>query len=312
MNIKKAVLHNWKPKLFILISTFFLWVYVSASQSLVINFPGDIPVSYQNTPEGVISVSDVDMAHIKIAVDPINLKQLKEDNFSATIDLKDLSEGTFERPINVTTKNENVKIISVTPPKATVRLEKKITKSLPIRVKLEGQAAEEFVASDTSTDTTAVDVSGPEQIVKSLSEVVAPVKLNGEDESFERSAKLFVYSANGNEIKNVDISPSQVVARISISPSGEAKTVGIKVNTTGAVADGYFISGITTDPAVVTISGSRSLLSKTKFLETETVDINGLSENKSFSAKITVPSGLIVEEKNSQIKIDFEISKIAG
>lgn len=308
--LKNIVFYNWQAKLLILFCTFVLWVYVSATQSLVVDFPGDITVSYQNASDGIISVSDVDMVHIKIAVDPINLKQLTEDNFSAVVDLKDLSEGTFERPIKVSSKKEDVRIISVAPSKATVRLEKKISKTLPIRIKIDGKAAEEFIVSDASTTVEASVVSGPEQIVKSLAEVVAPVKLDGESESFERTAKLFIYSANGNEIKNLDMSPSQVPVRIAISPAGEAKTVGIKVNTSGNIANGYFISGVTTDPAVVTISGTTSALSRTKFLETEAVDISGLTENKTFSVKLTVPNGLKVEEKNSQIKVDLEISKM--
>lgn len=308
--IYKFLVSNWKAKFLILIFTFFLWIYVSASQSLIINFPGEIPVTYQNVSDEAISVSNVDNVEIKIAVDPINLKQITEDNFAASIDLQDLAEGTYERQIQVSSRRDDVRVISVNPPKATVRIEKKISKTVPIRIKLDGQAADEYIASDTQVDRESAEISGPEQTINSIAEVVAPLKLNGENKDFHRVAKLFTYSTNGNEIKNIRITPQEVSVGITISLSGEAKTVGIKVSTAGNVADGYFVSGITTNPAVIAISGSRSILGKTKFLETENIDISALSQNKTFSAKLIVPSGLVIEEKNSQINIEVEISKI--
>jgi len=310
--IKKLFLYNWKAKILIFLCTFMLWIYVSASQSLIVNFPGSVPIAYQNSAEGTMSVSDTDSVQIKIAVDPINLKQIDESNFQASVDLKNLVEGTYEREILVTSKREDVRIISVNPSRATVRIEKKISKTVPIRVKLDGQAASEYTASETSAEVESAIVSGPEKTVNTIAEVVAPLKLSGESSSFSKTTKLFVYSATGSELKNVEIDPGEVLVRVTISTLGEAKTVGVKINTIGKVANGYWISNIISDPPLFTVSGSRSVLARTKFLETEPIDVSNLSEKKSFSAKLIIPAGLNILDSNQQVKIEVEVSLLSG
>lgn len=306
--IKRFFASNWKAKVLIFLCTFFLWIYVSASQSLVVNFPGTILVDYQNLAEGTISVSDTDSVQIKIAVDPVNLKQIDESNFHATVDLKNLAEGTYERDIIVNSKREDVKVISVSPQRATVRVEKKISKTVPIRVKLDGQAASEYTASETSAEIDSAIVSGPEKTINTIAEVVAPLKLSGENSNFSKTVKLFAYNATGIEIKNVKIEPENTLVRVTISIIGEAKTVGVKIKTIGSVASGYWISNITSDPQIFTISGSRSVLASTKFLETEPIDISNLSEKKSFSAKLVIPRGIDIIDNNQQVKVEIDVN----
>jgi len=307
--IKNFLLRDWRAKLLTLIGAVILWATVAANQSGIVSFPGKIPIQYSNIKDGLVAISDVDAVQIKISAESTVLRQLKEENFTATVNLSNLDTGTYQKGIDVSVNKDAVKIISVSPSQATIRIEKKISKDVPVRIRLDGKTADEFIASDTVANLAEVKISGPESIVKTISEVIAPIKLGGENTDFEKTAKLFAYTANGEEIKNITISPGEINAKIRVSPAGEAKTVGIKVNTKGNTTAGFWISSITTDPEVVTISGSRVKISSTKYLETEDIDISGLAENKSFTTDLIVPSGLKIEESPAQVKVQVTVSR---
>lgn len=307
--IIRIITNDWKAKILVLLLTFLLWVYVSASQSLIIDFPTEIQVKYENLASDLVSSGNVDSVKIKISTDSVSLQQLKEDSFDASVDLRDLGEGTYEKQIQVVSNNKNAKVVSVSPSKATITIEKSISKEVPIRIKLDGQAADGYIAAETTSSRDTANISGGQHIIESISEVVAPIKVDGEKNDFNRTARLYAYSANGIEIKDVTIDPQEIQADITVSPAGEDKTVGIKVNTTGNVADGYWLSSISTNPTTIVISGSRSILAATKYLETKDIDISNLSEDKTIEVELIIPNGLQAKDASS-VQVKIKISQI--
>ena len=309
MNFKKIIFGNWKIKLVAFAVALGLWFYATANQSTFTNFPGKIPVKTENLIGGTVAILDNEFVEIKISADTASLPQIKEDNFSATVDLNGLNEGTYNREINVSSKNSAVRVVAVNPNKTTVRIEKKVTKTVPIRARFDGSVAEEFVVSDSNPDPPEAQVSGPESAINTISEAVAPIKLSGETENFEKTAQLFVYTASGREIKNVEINPQNILIKITVSRAGQTKTVGIKVKLQGSVADGCWISSIKTNPEVVTLNGTRAGVASTNFLETEPVDISGVNSNKTVNARLVVPAGLSIGDKTSSIQVTIEVKK---
>jgi YbbR domain-containing protein len=202
-----------------------------------------------------------------------------------------------------------VQIISCNPRKTTVKIDTRETKTVPVRVKYDGTAAEGYIVSDATAEPEEVKVIGPKSTIDNITEAVAPIKINGEKEGFERVSQLFVYDAQGDEIKFVKIDPLSIKTKISVTPAGDTKTVGIKVKTTGNIKDGYWINSITIEPQTVTISGSRTKLSQTQYVETEAIDLTNLDADKTFTAQLNVDSGIKVEDKYSSIKVTMNIEE---
>jgi YbbR domain-containing protein len=254
-----------------------------------------------------VAISNNDFVQIKFSAKSINLSSIKESNFSANVDLSGLGEGTYQKDIQVSSQLQNIQIVSVNPSKTTVRIEKKTSKMVPIRVRVDGSAKEGFIASDVTSTPSETEVNGPESIISAISEAVAPIKLDGESESFTRSADLFAYTAAGDQIKNLIFNPSTVQLKITVSAASEPRSVGIRVRLSGKIAAGFAVGSISTDPQIVTVSGSESLLASTKYLETQNVDITGLSQDKTFTIKLDVPNGLTVEDKLQSVKVTLQI-----
>jgi YbbR domain-containing protein len=307
--LKNIFLRDWHGKVGALIEAIILWVIITASQSSNITFPGQIDVDFKNLKDGLAVISDSDAVQIKINLQNTNLNQITEDNFSASVDLSGLGVGTYVKTVDIISKNPNVKISSVSPSNLTVRIEKKLDKTVPVRARFDGSAADSYGASDTEITPSETTVSGPESIVKDVNEAVAPIHLSGESVDFSKTAQLFVYTASGDEIKNITLSPNEVDVQVGIVRVGDTKTVGIKVNLTGNLAVGYWISSISTDPEVVNIGGSASQIAATKYVATEPIDITNLNSTKTFSAKPDLPSGLTLETKTVSIKVTLNVER---
>jgi len=310
--LKNLFLRNWKAKLITLVGSFCLWIILAAQQSAIVAFPGQLPVEFKNLNSSLVALANNDFVSIKFSTQSINLSSVKESNFSAYIDLTDLSEGTYTKDITVTSKDPNIQIVSIAPNKTTVRIEKQISKKVPVSIRVDGVAKQDFIASDSSSTVTEAEVLGPESIVKTVSEAVAVIKLNGEGEDFQRSADLVAFGANGEIIKNISFNPSTIPVKITISASAQARSVGIKVALEGSVALGYQVSAITTDPEIITISGSSESLSSTRYVETQAINVNGLNQEKTFTTKLNIPSGIVVEDKNQTVKVKITVTNSAN
>lgn len=300
---------NWKTKLLSIMVALTAWFIISLNQSSIVNYPNKIEIDFEGLKESLVSVAADDSVQIKINVDPIDLKDLKDSDFKASVDLTGLENGVYEKEIKVTATSPEVQIISCNPRKTTVKIDTRETKTVPVRVKYDGAAAEGYIVSDATAEPEEVKVVGPKSTIDNITEAVAPIKINGEREGFEKVSQLFVYDAQGDEIKFVKIDPLSIKTKISITPAGDTKTVGIKVKTTGNIRDGYWINSITTEPQTVTISGSRTKLSQTQYVETEAIDLTDLNTDKTFSTQLNVDNGVKVEDKYSSIKVAIDIEK---
>jgi len=307
--IKKFFANNWKAKLGSFLFAIILWFLITATQSSITTFPGTIPISFNNISSDLVAIPDQDSVQIKISAENVNLGSIKESNFRASIDLSGLNEGTYKKDVIVNSSDSNIKITTINPNVITVRIEKKVSKKVPARVRFDGSASDGFGVADTSIDPAEVEISGAESIIQTITEVVAPIKLTGENADFAKKAELFAYTASGQEIKNVIINPDSATAKVKIAKTGETKTIGIKVNVSGNLAPGYWVSSISTDPQVITISGPQAQIASIKYIETEQVDISNLKGNETFSVGLIIPPGFVTQGNVTSVKVKMDVSQ---
>ena len=118
------------------------------------------------------------------------------------------------------------------------------------------------------------------------------------------NVKLVTYDEKGTEIPNVEILPENLTATVVItSPS---KTVPIKVVPVGSVASGAAIESISSSVTNVTIYGEQNVIDTIENIEVK-IDVNGLSEDKTYQTSIEKPSGIrSISDKNVTIKVSME------
>ena len=161
--------------------------------------------------------------------------------------------------------------------------------------------------SQVTIDKTEIIIKGAEHTIKKVANVRALVDISKlvDPEVGVMTLENVPIIAYDNDGKVVDIEmvPSKVTATINVdSPS---KEVPIKVIPVGEVQFGKAISSITSSETKVKVYGEDNVLSKIEYLPVE-VDVNNLSENKTFTVALTAPTGIReLSAKNTKITISL-------
>ena len=301
---------NLGAKIFALVCAIFLWIYVSASESKVGDFPGTLPIEVKNTPEGLSAIYDEQKVKVKLQAPYEVWNKLGVDDFEAFIDLAGLSEGTHEVEVNVTVALPKVIIVEKEPSKIVVRLESIAKKEVPVVVKFEGEAKAGFVPGEPTVSPPEVEAKGAKSLIEFLSEAEARIKLSGEDKDFKKTVSLAVYDEKGEKQRGIEFVPKSVEVEVPIVPASESKTVGVKVKIKGKPKSDYYVSKIESIPAVVEISGSDSDLKPVLYIETKEVDIEGIEKDLEKEVELSVPSGISTKEKKVRVKISLASSSV--
>jgi YbbR domain-containing protein len=304
----KFITNNWAAKLVCILVAVGLWAYVAIGESKVDNLPGKLPLQIKNTPSDLTAIVDEDSVQVKISADRSTWSRLSSNSIIAYIDLNGLTQGTHEVSVLAESTVSNVEIIDITPKKVLVRLEPIIKKKVPVRIQTSGQAGEGLVAGEATIEPSEVEISGAESVVGKILEATASVALNGETNQIEKNIPLVALDSNGEEIKNVSFNPKEAKVTLPLVKAGTTKSVGIKAQITGKPKSGYWINQVIITPSNVTISGSSGILRGISYLQTKAIDVEGISQNLTKQIDLDVPSGATLDETNSQVKVEIQVS----
>jgi len=307
----RIITNNFWIKLLCIFIAAGVWVYVANNESKVDDFPGTIPLEVKNKPNELVVIKDTNYVQIKIVAQRGLWKKLSADSFEAYIDLSGYKEGTHEIPVTVNSSLKGVQIVQINPPKILTRLEPRISKKVKVRTRTEGQAAQGYIPGEPEINPESVVISGAKSIIQKISEAIAVIHLNGESEEItNKIISVNAYDENNKPIENVEFDPSEVSIDLGFIKATKTKTVGIKVKTSGKVADGYWISQITTQPETVIITGSSTALAQTNYISTNYVDINNLTNNKVATTYLNLPQGVsLISGQPEQVDVNIDVSQ---
>lgn len=307
----KIITNNFWIKIVCAFVAIGIWVYVVNSESKVDNFPGTINLDIKNKPADLVAIKDVDTVNLKIIAERGVWKKLSADSFEAYLDLSGLSEGTHEIPVKINTNIEGVQVVEISPAKVLVRLEPLTTKTVQVGIRTDGQAADGYYPGDAISMPESVDVSGPKSAIEGINEAIALIHLNGESEKIEnRQATLVAYDEKNEILKNIEFNPKEVKVSLGIVKGSQTKSVGIKVNTSGNVGNGYYIGSISVDPSTIVITGSAKVLGQTDYLETESINISDLISEKTQTVNLIIPPGVgLVSGQKNQVTAKIKLSQ---
>lgn len=309
----KYFTNNIGAKLVCLILAFSFWTYVVSGEAKVDNFPGSLVLEVKNRPENLVVIKDTSEIEIRIMADRGDWKTLSSQSFEAYIDLSGLGQGTHEVSVNVKTDAQNVQIVEVKPAKIMVSMEPVVSKTVKVKEKIDGNAADGMIAKNVKINPDSVDLSGPQSILDQIDQSNIVITLDNEDKDFKKNYSVKAFDEGGNEYKNIVFNPKDVEAEVIIVKAAQTKTLGIKVNTEGRVANGYWINQITSDPSTITVAGSASNLTDVNYLETETINIDGISSDKSQKINLKIPEGLnLIDNQSNKVNIDFKVNSISS
>jgi len=263
-------------------------------REIVAAFDGRVPVERPEVSSGFVLRGNLGDVAVTVRGPEGTADHLSLSDFHATLDLTgvDAGQGPRDAKVIVTVSDQAVKVVDVTPPTVSVRLERITSRTLAVQTHLANDPPKGLQPGPTSVSPNEVRVVGPESAVAQIAAVFATVRFGDVTTDLTQSAPAIPVDASGLAIDGLQVEPGIVVVTVPVLPIATTRTVPILWSLTGAVARGYWISNVSTDPVAVTVSGDQAVIASLARIDTATLDVSGLSTSRSFVAPLLLPEGV--------------------
>ncbi len=160
-----------------------------------------VPVDFSNTPSHmIVSSFQTDKIVVRIKGDPREVQNISARNIRYPADLytdlefdpagasQSIQTGNYILPINKgRIPIDSEMILDISPSHLRVHLEKKISRTLPVRVPCSGQPYRGYISMEPACEPSHVTVTGPASLVNPLTAIETnPVDLSRRRETFQK------------------------------------------------------------------------------------------------------------------------------
>lgn len=295
-----------------------LWLFVTDAENPTERqtFNSAIEISFVNIPDGLaLANASADTVRIDIEAPESDLEDLRAADFTAEVNMGGLPPGDSNVPVSVRSTKANVRIVNTAPQQVTVTLETLETKEVPVRVAIVGAPQQGFAAGEQEVEPETATVSGPRSLVQLVDAAVAEVGVTGLRVDFaEERVPLRARDSRGGEIGRVTVSPETASVQVEIEQREFSLEFGVAPLVSGRPALGYNVTGISVDPAIVTVTGPLEQLQSldpVAGIGTQEIVMGDARTSFTRSVSLTIPEGLRVNG-DSTVEVTVTITPARG
>jgi YbbR domain-containing protein len=273
-----------------------------------------IPVEVVGKPtDGLITSGVPESVQVAISGPVTSLAELEEGDFRAVIDLSDVPFGEQEVPIQIAFEHEQVEIISQFPGTALITMEQIVSRDIPVVPDIRGDVARGHSQGEAHVDPQVIQVTGQSSRVDQLLEARVTVLLDDAREEVNVSRRPTFYDVQGNVVgvTGLTLSDDDVQVIVPVSELAGFAEKPITVQWIGEPAPGYRLLNVSVVPDSVLVTGRPTQLETLSRLETEPIDISGLTETFDDQVALALPEGITLEE-SQPVFVTIEIEAISS
>ena len=287
------VVHNWPLKLAAIGLATLLYGGLVLSQTTQ-PFTGNIPIQIVNAPGDVVVLSNPGAVTRVTYVAPPDLRlRIDSSTFRASVDL-DGVQPTGDRVslnVTVTAVDPRIQVLDFEPRAIVLTLDRVGTKSVPIRAVL-GAVPSGLDTGVPTVDGTTATLTGPQSVVNLVTEVQARIVVDASGIDVNQLVTLLPVDSNGDELRPVDVKPTQVRVRVPVFTDRRSKTLPVTPNVVGTPAAGFEVASIQVDPTVVSVEGDANDLAGLDRADTLPISVAGASSQVSQVVGLALPNGV--------------------
>lgn len=294
----KSVRENSGLAVLSVVLAFGLWIVVTDAENPTTTrgFGDDIPVQAIRVPPDVALAGPIQPVRVRVTVADDVFDSLTAADFEATVDLDGLTVGEYELPVQVRplTSRGGLRVEGVFPDTVTVVLAPLASKSVPVVVLVDGAPPAGFTMSAPEPRESTVFVSGAQDQVDQVTQVVARVDVEGRTESLNQAVRLIPQDFRGFLVDGVSVDPPITDVHITIEQQRFTRALAVVPEVIGEPASGYNVVDVAVSPPTVTVQGSRAFIERAVSIPTRPVDIAGATEDVVRTIALDAPSGVSV------------------
>lgn len=282
-----------------------LWIYVMTDQNPIIERSVEVELKQANLPENMMVFNAPDRVTVKVRGSRSLITDDSEKLISASIDLKNVTEGQQELPVKVSFSHGD--IISVSPEEVSVYVDTVSEKTVAVHPRVVGVFSDDLTLGSSKITPSEVTVRGATHRLKNINKVVAPVDVTDQKDNFQTVSDLVAVNDNGYDIPNMKIMPASVTVEATMVRQMITVDVPVKVIMKGNLPDGVNVSKVEVVPKQVRITAPPSVLKDLAEVKTKPVDVSLLTGSITMAAELDLPEKVIPE--TSSVQVIFSVGR---
>lgn len=282
-----------------------LWIYVMTDQNPIIERSVEVELKQANLPENMVVFNAPDRITVKVRGSRSLITDDSEKLISASIDLKNVTEGQQELPVKVSFSHGD--IISVSPEEVSVYVDTVSEKTVAVHPRVVGVFSDDLTLGSSKITPSEVTVRGATHRLKNINKVVAPVDVTDQKDNFQTVSDLVAVNDNGYDIPNMKIMPASVTVEATMVRQMITVDVPVKVIMKGNLPDGVNVSKVEVVPKQVRITAPPSVLKDLAEVKTKPVDVSLLTGSITMAAELDLPEKVIPE--TSSVQVIFSVGR---
>ncbi|HHX52601.1 MAG TPA: hypothetical protein GX703_03680 [Erysipelothrix sp.] len=205
-------------------------------------------------------ISEVrDTVNVTVTGSAIDVRAAQNtNNYSAVLDISNLSEGTHRVQLERKGFSQSLKVI-FQPDTVEVNISRKTSEVFEVTPNFINlnKVEPQFNLSNPTLEVNEVTINTSQEKLGQISEVRALIDVANKTETFSSIARVVAYDQEGRAM-DVDIEPNEINASVSISSPN--KQVDVVVNPVGVIPNDMAIESITLDHPSITLYGPEEVL----------------------------------------------------
>lgn len=268
-----------------------------------------------SVPAGYVLEGQLGDVGVRLRGTEAALANVVASDLHATLDLTaaDLHRSDPQDvPVHVSVATADVKVESSAPATATVRIEPITSRDVAVQARFANDPPSGTVAGDPAITPTQVRVSGAASRVARIAALYATVRFGDAVTDLVSSVQPTAVDAAGTPIDGLTVDPAVVQLTVPVLPTATTRTVPVVPAVRGAVATGYWIARVTSDPPVVTVRGEAAALGGIDQVATAAIDVSGLGADKTFQVPLLLPAEGTSLVKASEATVTVSVVPLLG
>ena len=282
-----------------------MWVYVMTDQNPIVERSVEVRLQQNNLPSNMMVFNAPEKILVRVRG---SRTQVMADNLdaqiSASVNLKNVTEGQQSLPITVTYTNGEV--VAVTPKEVSIYVDTVSEKKVPVTTRIVGAVSSDMTIGSSEITPAEVTLRGATHRIDKVNRVVAPIDVTDHTGSFQAESELVAVSDDGYDIPNMKIIPERVMVQATMVSQMLSTQVPVKLVMSGELPQGIIVTKTEIVPETIRITAPPSVLKDLKEVKTKPLDISKLNGSTVSAAELDLPEKVIPELRTVQIRISVE------
>ena len=282
-----------------------MWVYVMTDQNPIVERSVEVHLQQNNLPNNMMVFNAPEKILVRVRG---SRTQVMADNLdkqiSASINLKNITEGQQSLPITVTYAGGEV--VTVTPKEVSIYVDTVSEKKVPVTTRIVGAVSSDMTIGSSVITPPEVTLRGATHRIDKVNKVVAPIDVTDHTGSFEAESDLVAVSDDGYDIPNMRIIPERVMVQATMVSQMLSTQVPVKLVMTGELPKGIVVTKTEILPESIRITAPPSVLKELKEVKTKPMDISKLDGSMVSAVELDLPEKIIPELRTVQVRISVE------